>query len=74
MEEWDKVAWTCLFIPKFSKKRHKFEDFHPFRGRSKAVNIFKLNKRIEEVGKNLPKSLTNAEIDALWEKHKRKGK
>ncbi len=72
MEEWDRVAWMCFFIPRFTKKRYKVEDFHPLRGKSKAVDIFKLNKRIEEVRKNMPKSLTNEEIDALWEKRKEK--
>lgn len=72
MEEWDKVAWTCFFIPRFTKKRFKLEDFHPFRGRTQAVNIFKLNKRIDELGKNLPETLSKEEIEKMWEKRKEK--
>ena len=71
MEDWDRTAWLCFWMPRLTKKKYTFEDFHPVRGQTKKVNIFKLNEWLKKVGENLPNELSEEEIDKKWEEYKR---
>lgn len=30
-DEWDRIAWLCYCMPRFSRRRYRPEDFNPFR-------------------------------------------
>jgi len=70
MAAWDRTAWLCLHIPNFSKKRRRLSDVHPLRGAKRQVNLGKLLRQMDEFSKHLPEHMTEAEIDAAWDKWK----
>jgi len=73
MEEWDRIAWLCMHMPRFSKKRVKLEDFHPFRGKqAKQFDFQKWRQWRKKVKNILPATLTEDEIAAKWEIAKEK--
>ena len=76
MDQWDHTAWLCLYMPRFlkSSRRFKLTDFHPIRGQANKVNIFKVCQWMEEVGKNLPKELSEEEIEQKWKEYNARSK
>ncbi len=72
MLEWDRVAWTCFWIPRFGKKRYSLEDFHPIRKSMKA-DLGEVLYWIGKVGRTLPKTMTREEFDRRWEEFKKRG-
>jgi len=59
-----------MWIPKFTKKRWRFENFHPLRGKNQEVNLFQLEKAIKDAAEFLPDTDTNENIDLRWDKIK----
>lgn len=70
MEEWDKIAWLCFHMPRFSKGSLKFEKFHPFRQGQEEMNITQMAMWMSEMRDYLPKTLTEEEIERKWVKFK----
>ena len=70
MEEWDRVAWLCYWMPRFGGRKKKPKDFQPFRMEDTEANLRRLDEIVRS--KILPDSLTNEEIDKVLEKYARK--
>ena len=69
MREWDRVAWTCFFIPRFGKKRFDIEDFHPLRGRDKTVKLGATLAWMRKMSEHLPEALSEEEKDRRWQEY-----
>lgn len=74
LEEWDRVAWLCFYMPRFSSRRMKPEDFHPIRSAKNQVNIGELLCWIKEMKNYLPHKLSEEEIEKRWQAFKKKHK
>lgn len=70
MDEWDRAAWLCLHMPRFSKKRYSLSDFQPFRRAEKKTSMKKLDKIV--ASGLLPDKLSNEEAEKVLEKYMKK--
>lgn len=68
LDAWDRTAWLCFHIPSFGKERRTFESFHPIRSGKRKADVAATAEWMEEVRKDLPKSLTPEEAEARWRK------
>lgn len=76
MAEWDRIAWLCMLMPRFSDQEKRYEDFHPFRNSTgtsdswdgKTTDVAKLHESVEYWSERLPKKLTPDEYEAAYQR------
>ena len=68
MEEWDKIAWTCMHYPRWSNKKFSLGDFHPLRESTSRIQIARMKKWMEEMSKILADELNEEQRLAMFEK------
>ena len=81
MAEWDRVAWLCMMMPRFSDQERQYEDFHPFRNSNKigtsetwdrkTTDLAKLSESVAYWKERLPKKLSPEEHEAAYQRFKR---
>jgi len=73
MEQWDRYAWICAHIPRFSKESKTFDDLQPLRKRKKNANLLALDSALKKHRDHLPETVTQEEFDAGWERFIKNG-
>lgn len=70
IEEWDRVAWTIFWIPKFTRREHPWTFYHPIRCED-VVSLSKLQANLKACADaaGLPETSSDADIESRWKKH-----
>ena len=66
-DEWDRVAWLCLHMPRLSGEVMTIDDFHPIRIQEKKNALADIDKGIADVKELLPDELSEDEIERQWQ-------
>lgn len=73
MEIGNYVAWVCIHIPTFAKRRRRrFEDYHPVLAGQQQVSLAAMREFMDWASKILPQKLSETEKQKGWEEFKRK--
>ena len=72
LDEWDRIAWLCFYMPRFSRKSYVPDDFHPLRAGDKKMNLGAFTHWVKEMHDYLPATMSNEEIESRWKKAKEK--
>ena len=68
LTEWDKVAWLVYHVP-FTGGKGKWQDYNPLRQLEKQATKRRFSKDMDSARAHLPDTLTEDEIEELWQKH-----
>lgn len=60
-------------MPRFIRRRFKFDDFHPMLKSKRKVELSALNKFMKEAKEWLPQKLSEVETDEKWDKFMKEG-
>lgn len=60
-----------MHIPSFSRRRRKFEEFHPMMRAAHAKNMAEFERNVKQNAAHLPAKLTNEEKDAKWAEYEK---
>ncbi len=79
MGEWDRIAWVCMMMPRFSDTPASFEVCHPFRNEvgtsdtwdGKTTDLVKLQDGLDYWKERLPEKLTPEEHEAAYQRFRR---